>query len=275
MSYSMTAAPGLGFDQQVQGADGKSHVITITRVANLPNGTAPQVPSAIVRAFAEYQFPSDAQWLSGGSVRVRYASIDELQDRARRGFALMALATAAEGLGPSVYFDVQGHGRVPASAGSAASAPGTTSIAALELQQLLQARGFNPGSLDGRWGENTSGALQLAAAAAGHAGAHGAVGSQDRRSVSVATPLLSAVRALPTRSGSATPAPPAPPAPAPVSPSVPDAPGIDASSIATPLLIAGAGALVLIGGFFLYRGRRRRTAMAANRRRRARSKRRQ
>lgn len=294
----------LGFDRLASGTS-RMFVASIAHVYGLPNSAAaPLVPSRIketlrVAGFGDPMAPPaagaqvDAGWASGGRVWVKYAvpSGSSLLDNAaaRRAAVVQALASAARSIGPNVSFDLSGYGRVPA--GTTTSAPAeehpeaggaqitqppvmemepVTLVSTEELQRLLLQKGFNPGTVDGTWGRNTSGALQQASDALGM-GEHGAVSGDDKRSVQVSSALFDAIRAMPNR---AAPSTPAPPRDAPVAELAPDEVfgGGGGFPDWAPWAI-GAGGLALIGGYFIYRGRRR-AAVAANRRRRRRTSRR-
>lgn len=293
----------LGFDRLASGSS-YMFVASISSVHGLPSSSAaPLVPSRIRESLQAAGFGNpmappasgaqvDAGWASGGRVWVKYAvpSGSSLLSNAsaRRAAVVQALASAARSIGPGVYFELSGYGRVPAGAASAPAetrpesggaqiielAPvnisgGFTTIRTSELQTLLRQKGFNPGTVDGVWGENTSGALQQAAERVGMGEAI-AAGSDDKRSVQLGSALLSAIRALPNGTPPATPAPPRA---APVAELAPDEVfGGGGFPDWAPWAI-GAGGLALIGGFFIYRGRRR-AAVAANRRRRRRTSRR-
>lgn len=119
------------------------------------------------------------------------------------------------------------------------------------LQLLLQGRGFDPGSIDGVWGSRTQAALRSAV------GDVRSTTTADRRTVYLAPSVWARIEALPVRAGGGTG-----PAPEPSGlPSMVE----DAGGGYMPWVL-GAGALLAVGGYFVWQGRKKK--MAANRRRR-------
>lgn len=278
----------LGFDRLAENRRWV-FVASIKGVHGLPSGSAALVPQRIKQYLAAQGFtqPIDAGWAEGGRVWVKYAAQGPMlsDTSARRQAVLRALQEAARSIGSGVYFDVSGHGRVPAGASSAPreEAPERSSevvlteldtvaisgafdtISTRDLQRLLLQKGFQPGSIDGVWGPNTAGALQQASQQLGMGEAI-AAGSEDRRSVQLGGALLQALRAMPDRQAPSTPAPPAA---APTAELAPD--GVFGGGMSVPDWLpwaVAAGGLAAVGGYFVWRGQRR--TVAANRRRRKR-----
>jgi hypothetical protein len=209
---------------------------------------------------------------------------------ARRAKLVRALRQAAGSLGSSVSFEVAGYGRIPASAPADAPTSGggivhelapidiegtipTSTVSVREVQTVVRSKGFNPGTIDGKWGRNTAGALNQAAQAASRPLRSGeAVGSADKTSVTMPTAVWTAVRGLPAGTAPSRPA-----APAPAVTVTDIAPEIEGEGFGVPewlpWTLAAAG-LLGVGGYFVWRGRKKggggRRAVAANRRRRRR-----
>ena len=124
------------------------------------------------------------------------------------------------------------------------------------LQQLLQARGFNPGSIDGAWGLRTQSALFSAI------GEVTFTVSTDKRQVWLFVADWARLQRLPIRGSGSGPGP---------------GPGTEPGgepSIVTDTdylpWVLGAGALLAVGGWYMMRGKK----MRRNQRRRRRSSRR-
>lgn len=284
--YGFRSFQGLGALDRLAQNRSRTWVMSIAGVHGLPStSVARLVPTEIVeRLEATSGVNADAGWAEGGRVWVRYSvplGHPWTNDSTRRAAVQEAIKRAATSLGPNVYFDVSGFGNLPAPRQTAPKTTPTqqqvvmtleptqiagtrTVMSTRDLQRLLVQKGFQPGSVDGVWGPNTAGALRQAAEAAG-LDASDAVGSEDRRSVELSDSLLQAIRGLPDRTAPSTPAPPAPDNTADITGGgfqVPDW---------LPWTI-GAGVLVAVGGYFVWRGQKR-TALAANRRRRRRRRR--
>jgi len=288
---------GLGAIDRLAQNRTRTFVFSITAVRGLTSGDAGLVP----RRIAEYMRSNgltnaEAGWAAGGRVWGRFilqvANPLITESAERRAKLVRALQQAAASLGATVSFEVGGYGRIPA--GAPASAPASSGGAVTELpaidiegtvpqdtvnvrqlQTVVKSKGFNPGTIDGKWGPNTSGALNQAAQEAGRPLRAGeAVGSADKTAVTLPTAVWSAVQALPART-----------APVGVTHS---APAITVTDIAPELEEGGlpdwlpwglgAAALLGVGGYFVWRGRKKRggarAAVAANRRRRRRTSRR-
>jgi hypothetical protein len=277
--YAVAGLGALGFDRLASGAQ-MTFVSSVAGVHGLPSSaTASLVPSRIeeyLRAEGLAGVDTGAGWAAGGRVWLKYPGND-MDSAGRRQAVVRALSGAARSLGPNVYFELTGHGRVPAGTSSApreeqpeqnasvtitlepmAVAGSLATIETSSLQRLLSQKGFNPGATDGRWGPNTSGALNQAAAQLGMEAV--AVGSDDKRTVQLTASVLEGLRGLPDRQA---PSQPAPPAPAYTAEIVPDGAGFSLPDW-LPWTV-GAVALAGIGGYFIYRGKSR--AVAANRRR--------
>lgn len=122
------------------------------------------------------------------------------------------------------------------------------------LQQILQGRGFDPGPVDGVWGSRTQSALARAI------GPVLPALSADKRTVYLLLSDWRRLEGLPA--GGESPAPPMDPSGVPALVS-------DEGTDYLPWVL-GAGGLLAIGGWYMWRGKK----MRRNRRRRRRSSRR-
>lgn len=285
----------LGFDRLAENRT-RTFVFSITAVRGLASSSeAPLVPRRIVEyMLAEGLTNAESGWAEGGRVWGRFwlgvGSPLVTDSTARRAKLKRALERAARSIGSRVSFEVAGYGRIPASAPSApASSGGVTTLPAIdieasvpkstvsvrELQTVLLSKGFNPGTIDGVWGRNTAGALQQASRAASAPALEegDAVGSADKRSVTLPSAVWAAIRALPNRAAPRQAAPPA------AAITVTDiAPEIEGEGLPSWLPWGiGAAALLGVGGYFIWKGQKRggrRRRVAANRRGRKRRRRR-
>jgi peptidoglycan hydrolase-like protein with peptidoglycan-binding domain len=107
-----------------------------------------------------------------------------------------------------------------------------------QLQQLLQSRGFSPGTLDGVYGDRTEAALQRAISATPAV-------SADRTQVWLRANEWAQLEALPSTS-------------APITTIEPDGTFsiVEEGTDYTPWLL-GAGALLAVGGYFVWKGKKR------------------
>ena len=176
--YAAAGLGALGFDRLATNRT-RMFVFSIANVPGLASGQAPAVPGRIIAALnsgpmnpgGNANVSAAADWASGGRVWGRYTLPlgSSLIDNAagRRAALRGVLEQAARSLGPNVSFEITGVGRIPASAPAAPpSAPppvvtelepidisgGGVNKSVTELQTLLLSKGFNPGTVDGKWG---------------------------------------------------------------------------------------------------------------------------
>lgn len=303
--YGFRAFDGLGalgFDRLAENRT-RTFVFSISSVRGLPSGSAGLVPTRLreYMSAAGLQSP-DAGWAEGGRVWGRYllplgsSLISNASERRAR--LRGALERAAQSLGPQVSFEVSGLGRLPASAPASASVSSggsptpirldpvdvagevpKTTVSVRDLQTLLRSKGFNPGSVDGVWGRNTSGALMEAAQAARYGdgsrvrlSADQVIGSADRRSVRLPMAVFEAIQRLPGR-----PVASAPSRPAPARSESDIVPDLETDGVPLKRWLpwtAGAAVLLGVGGYYMWKGRKGGRRVAANRRRRRTSRRR-
>lgn len=147
-------------------------------------------------------------------------------------------------------------------------------VSVRELQIVLRAKGFDAGTVDGVWGSKTRGALTQAAA---RAGKPVGVPSSSGGNVTLSYALMAGIKGLPDRA--VTPSPSSRPSSTPSSSDpdiIPDPDDYTSTGGGAPSWlpwVLGAGALVLVGGVFVARGRKKKPAQK-KRQKRASSRRR-